>query len=165
MKMYETLMSAYGAGVGINFKFRGTVANTLDAHRLIQHFQEAKGPETADKLINCAGSKSQSFALADLFPALYSQYFENEKHPSSDETLLKAAVDAGIPETEAKAFIEDRNEGLWDTKMAIREQAGNGIDAVPHIIFEGKRRDLTFEGAKEIEEFEKGLHQIAKESK
>lgn len=96
---------------------------------------------------------------------MYSQYFENEQHPSSDETLLKAALDAGISESEAKTFIEDRNEGLMDTKMAIREQAGNGIDAVPHIIFEGKRRDLTFEGAKEIEEFEKGLHTIAKETR
>lgn len=51
--MYETLMSAYGIGVGINFKFGGMVANTIDAHRVIQHFQEEKGPETADKLINC----------------------------------------------------------------------------------------------------------------
>lgn len=95
---------------------------------------------------------------------MYSQYFENEKHPSSDETLLKAAADAGIPESEAKAFIEDRNEGLMDTKMAIREQAGNGVDAVPYIVLEGKRRDITIEGAKEVADFEKGLHQIAKES-
>lgn len=78
--------------------------------------------------------------------------------------MLKAATDAGIPEAEAKAVIEDHNEGLMDTKMAVREQAGNGVDAVPHIILEGKRRDITIEGAKEIEEFEKGLHQIAKES-
>lgn len=53
MKMYTTLMSAYGVGVGIHFKFGGTVANTLDAHRVIQHYQEEKGPETADKIINC----------------------------------------------------------------------------------------------------------------
>lgn len=96
--------------------------------------------------------------------ALYSQYFENEKHPSTDETLLKATADAGIPEAEAKAFIEDHNEGLMDTKLAIREQKGNGIDAVPYIVIEGKRRDITLEGAKEIEEYEKALHQIVKES-
>lgn len=53
MRMYETLMSAYGTSVGIKFKFHGTVANTLDSHRVIQHFQEEKGPETADKLISC----------------------------------------------------------------------------------------------------------------
>jgi predicted DsbA family dithiol-disulfide isomerase len=53
MKMYTTLMSAYGVSAGIDFKFGGTVASTLDAHRVIQHYQEEKGPETADKLINC----------------------------------------------------------------------------------------------------------------
>ena len=52
MQMYTTMMTAYGVSAGIDFKFGGTVANTLDAHRLIQHYQEAKGPETADKLIN-----------------------------------------------------------------------------------------------------------------
>lgn len=148
MKMYETLMSAYGAGVGIKFKFHGTVANTLDSHRVIQHFQEMMGPEIADKLIN----------------SLYSQYFENEKHPSSDETLLKATADAGIPEDEAKAFIKDRDEGMMDTKMAIREQKGN-TDAVPYVTIEGKRRDFTLEGAKEIEEYYKNLVQVAKESR
>lgn len=53
MKMYTTLMSAYGVSAGIEYKFGGQVANTMDAHRVIQHFQEEKGPETADKMINC----------------------------------------------------------------------------------------------------------------
>jgi len=95
---------------------------------------------------------------------LYSQYFENERHPSSDETLLKAAVEAGIPEDEAKTFIENRDEGMMDTKLAIREQKGN-TDAVPYIMIEGKRRDFTLEGAKDIEEYYKNLVQVAKESK
>jgi predicted DsbA family dithiol-disulfide isomerase len=46
-------MTAYGESAGIKFKFGGTMANTLDAHRVIQHFQEEKGCETADKIINC----------------------------------------------------------------------------------------------------------------
>jgi predicted DsbA family dithiol-disulfide isomerase len=50
--MYTTLMTAYGVSSGIDFKFGGTVANTLDAHRVIQHYQEEKGPETADNIIN-----------------------------------------------------------------------------------------------------------------
>lgn len=86
------------------------------------------------------------------FEALYSQYFENEKHPSSDETLLKATTDAGIPESEAKPFIDDKNDGMLDLKMAVQEQHHNGIDSVPYIVFEGKRRDLTLVGAKEVEE-------------
>ena len=53
MKKYTILMAAYGVGVGINFKFGGKVANTIDAHRLIQHYQEEMGPETADKIVRC----------------------------------------------------------------------------------------------------------------
>ena len=53
MRMYTTLMSAYGVSAGIDYKFGGKVANTLEAHRVIQHFQEEKGPVAADKIINC----------------------------------------------------------------------------------------------------------------
>ncbi|KAI1613085.1 thioredoxin-like protein [Exophiala viscosa] len=149
MKMYITLMTAYGKSAGINFKFGGTVSNTLDAHRVIQHFQEEKGPEVADKIIN----------------SLYSQYFEDEKNPSSLETLLQATAGAGISESEAKQVIEDKNDGLLDVKMLIREQTTDGIDSVPYVVFEGKRRDFTLVGAKEVEEYEKVLNQVVKESK
>lgn len=54
MAMYMKLMSAYGKSAGIEYKFGGTVANTLDAHRVIQHFQEVKGEECADRIVNCA---------------------------------------------------------------------------------------------------------------
>ncbi|TKA22497.1 hypothetical protein B0A50_07962 [Salinomyces thailandicus] len=148
MKMYTTLMSAYGTTEGIDYKFGGTVANTLPAHRTIQHYQEAKGSETAEKIVS----------------SLYKQYFEEERHPSSQETLLRAATEAGVPEGEAKAFLEDEDEGLMDVKMQIREQVGNGVDSVPYIVIEGKRRDLTLVGCKEVDEYVKALHQIIKES-
>jgi len=148
MKMYTTLMTAYGIGEGINFKFGGIVANTLQAHRVIQHYQEEKGPETANKIVD----------------SLYKQYFEDEKHPSSPETLLKATTDAGIAEVDAKPFIEAEEEGLMDVKMLIREQAGNAVDSVPYVVIEGKRRDFTLIGAKEVEEYVKTLKQCIKES-
>ncbi|KAK6386167.1 hypothetical protein LTS17_001742 [Exophiala oligosperma] len=148
MKMYTTLMTAYGDSAGIKFKFGGTISNTLEAHRVIQYFQEKKGLETADKIIN----------------SLYYQFFEDEKSPASDETLLKATADAGIPGDEARAVIEDKSEGLMDVKALIREQASNGIDSIPNVLFEGKKRDFTLVGAKDVEEYEKVLHQIAKES-
>ena len=53
MKKYTTVMSAYGSAIGIEFDFGGTIANTLNAHRLIQYYQEEMGPETADKIVNC----------------------------------------------------------------------------------------------------------------
>ncbi len=149
MKKYTILMSAYGVGAGIDFKFHGTVANTMDAHRLIQHYQEELGPEVADKLVN----------------SLYSQYFSQEKHPSAPDTLLAAALDAGIDREKAEAFVRDDYEGLPETKMLLREQAGNGIDAVPYVVVEGRRRDFTLEGAKEVEEYVKEFEKVVKESK
>jgi predicted DsbA family dithiol-disulfide isomerase len=173
--MYTTLMTAYGASAGISYKFGGTVANTLQAHRVIQFFQEEVGAEVADKLIN----------------SLYRQYFEEEKHPSSDETLLAACVgtppllpfshclkilvgqrrqkvnkeaEAGIPEAEAKKVFLDKDGGLRDTKMKIQEQASNGVDSVPFVVFEGKRRDITIQGANEVEDYVKALEKIVKES-
>ena len=148
-KSYTTLMSAYGVAEGINFGFEGTMANTLQAHRVIYHFQEANGPVVADKLID----------------GLYRRYFEDGKHPSSAETLLEATTEAGIPEAEAKKVIDDEDEDLMDVEMLLREQAGNGVDSVPYIVVEGKRRDFTLEGAREVDEYVKTLEQSIKESK
>lgn len=150
MEMYKTIMSSYGRACTppIDFKFGGTVANTLNAHRVIQHYQEEKGSEVARKIVD----------------SLYRQYFEEEKHPSAVDTLLKATTEAGVDDADAKKFIEDEDEGLMDVKMLVREQASNGIDAVPYIVFEGKRRDMTLQGAKEVDEYVKTMEKIAKES-
>ncbi|KAL8875169.1 MAG: hypothetical protein Q9198_006431 [Flavoplaca austrocitrina] len=114
MDKYVTLMTTYGNAAGIEFDFHGQVANTLDAHRLIQHLQEDRGPNTADKLVD----------------SLYAQYFTQRAHPSASDTLLKATDHAGIDRKTAEAFVADEHEGLLDTKMLIREQASNGVDSV-----------------------------------
>ena len=54
--------------------------------------------------------------------------------------------------------------GLQDVKMLIREQASNGVDSVPYIMIEGRRRDFTLIGAKEVAEYVKILEQVIKES-
>lgn len=148
MKTYITLMTAYGQSAGIDFKFRGTVANTFNAHRVIQHFQATKGPEVADKLVM----------------SLYRLYFEEEQHPSTTETLLAACKEAGIEEAEAKAFIENEDEELNETKLLIQEQAHNDVESVPFIVFEGKKRDIIVEGANDVSDYVKTLKQIVKES-
>ena len=114
MQKYVTLMSTYGKQVGIEFDFHGTVANTLDAHRLIQHYQEELGAEVADRIVD----------------SLYAQYFTQRAHPSAAETLTRAATDAGILKGNAEAFVNDEYEALQETKMSLREQASNGIDSV-----------------------------------
>ena len=126
MQKYITLMTTYAKEAGIGFDFHGTVANTLDAHRLIQHYQEDLGPEVADKIVN----------------SLYKQYFTQRAHPSERDTLLQAAKAAGVNETKAAAFLDDEHEGLQDTKMLLREQASNGVDSVSTIVIRLKgRRD------------------------
>lgn len=107
------------------------------------------GPETADKIVN----------------SLYKQYFEEEAHPAAPTTLLKAALDGGVERSAAEAFVGDDYEALPETKLLIREQAGNGVDSVPYIVLEGKRRDFTMEGAKEVDEYLKEFEKVVKESK
>lgn len=91
-------------------------------------------------------------------------YFEEEKHPSSKETLMKACEEAGLSEEERRQVVDDEDEGLMETKMLIREQISNGIDSVPFVVIEGKKRDITLEGAKEVDEYRKALEQVIKES-
>ncbi|KAL8791527.1 MAG: hypothetical protein Q9195_005855 [Heterodermia aff. obscurata] len=149
LQKYTALMTAYGSSAGIAFNFHGTIANTFDAHRLIQHYQEAISPETANKIVD----------------SLYSQYFELAAHPSSKETLVAAASAAGVSSHDAESFISDEYEDMVETRMLIREQASNGIDSVPYVVIEGKRRDFTLEGAKEVGEYVKVFESIAKESR
>lgn len=150
MEKYTKVMTHLGQqeAPAIPFDFNGTVANTLNAHRVIQYFQEAKGPVVTLKIVK----------------SLYRQYFTERAHPASVETLLKACADAGIEEKEAKTVVEDEDEGLMEAKMAVREQVGNGVDAVPVVMIEGKRRDFTLQGAKEVEEYVKALEQVVRES-
>lgn len=148
MTMFTTLMGQYGEAAGIHFKFGGEVADTLHAHRVIQFFQETDGPERANKIVD----------------ALYRKYFEEERNPSSEETLVAACVEAGVEEKEARRVVEDESEGLEDVKGLLRESAQNGIDSVPTIVFEGRRRDVTLVGAKEVGDYVKAMETIAKES-
>ena len=96
--------------------------------------------------------------------SLYSQYFESAAHPSSLPTLLTAALDAGASRQDAESFISDEFEGLAETRMLLREQTSNGVDSVPYIVVEGKRRDFALEGAKDVVDYIKVLENVAKES-
>lgn len=147
-QMFAQLMGQYGAACQIDFKFGGVIADTLQAHRVIQYFQEAGGPTRGNRIVD----------------ALYRMYFEEEKDPSLAETLIAACVEAGVDEGEAKRVVYDESEGLMDVKALLRESASNGIDSVPHIVFEGRRRDLTLVGAKDIGDYLKAMGTIAKES-
>jgi predicted DsbA family dithiol-disulfide isomerase len=150
MGMYVALMSSYGAEAGINFSFRGTVSNTLEAHRVIQQVQEEHGSEVAGRLVD----------------ALYRAYFEEEKPPASVETLVAACLEAGINSKDAERLAgEGQEDALRETRGLVLEQQMEGVDSVPTIRLEGRRRDITLVGAKSVDEYVKALVTIAKESR
>jgi len=74
--------------------------------------------------------------------------------------------DVGLSEELARRLVagEQREEGLAEVKMRAREVARD-VDAVPTVVIEGRRRDLTLTGAKEVADYVKALQTIIKESK
>ena len=72
--------------------------------------------------------------------SLYRQYFEERKHPSSEGRLMAACVAAGVSEDDASKLVEDETMGSRQTKAAVQEQVGNGVDSVSYVVFEGRKR-------------------------
>lgn len=132
---------------GVKLNFTGQMGNTLQAHRVIQYIQEEKGTDVANRLVE----------------GLYRRYFEEAKHPSADETLVEACVEAGVNEDEAKKLVGDKELKLRDVKARLREVAMD-CDAVPQVVVEGKRRDITLTGAKEVKDYIKAFETVIKES-
>jgi predicted DsbA family dithiol-disulfide isomerase len=151
MRAYTAVMSSYGRAVGINFKFGGQIANSLDSLRAVCWVQDIRNGGDAEQAKRVLGN-------------LYRQYFEEEKSPNDRETVLHALTDAGVPAAEAEEFLDDKSEYLAETKGQVREQELNGVDAVPFITIEGKKRDLHLEGAREVEQYVKALQTVTKES-
>lgn len=146
---YSEYMVALGRDEGVEFDFSsGAFANTFHAHRILQWVQEHRGPEMAVKALE----------------SLYRQYFCERAHPSSHDTLFKACEAAGLSDQETKKVVEDDSEEAMETKSAIQEQTGNGVDSVPYIVFEGRKRDFTLIGAKEVAAYAKTLGQVVKEA-
>jgi predicted DsbA family dithiol-disulfide isomerase len=126
MSMYMNVMNGLGREEGVWFDFGGgTVGNTLHAHRVLQCLQsDEQGEERAIRALE----------------SLYKSYFTERKHPSSEETLMTACVVAGLSEDEARKLVEDETVGSRQTKAAVQEQVGNGVDSVPYVVFEGRKR-------------------------
>lgn len=113
----------------------------------MQNIQKTTDVETTNRLVD----------------ALFRLYFAEGLHPSADETLIQACAEAGVSDDATKELVADRERGERDVKLKMRS-IGMDVDAVPVVIVEGRRRDLTLTGLKEVEEYVKALETIAKES-
>ncbi|KAF4438487.1 hypothetical protein F53441_12768 [Fusarium austroafricanum] len=146
-KLFEEHMFSLAKPLNIPIAFTGPTGNSFPAHRVIQQVQESCGADVTNKLVD----------------AVFKLYFAEGRHPGSDDMLIEACSEAGVDEKEAKALIEDKARGERETKEEIR-RIGADIDAVPTVIIEGRRRDLTLTGLKEVSEYIKAMETIAKES-
>lgn len=144
-------MAALGKDAGIAIDFgdeSALIANTFPAHRVLYVLQEEYGAEAAVKGLG----------------ALYRVYFGEGGHPSDDAALGEACRAAGLGEEEVRRVVGDGERGERGTREVLREQVGNGVDSVPYVVFEGRKRDFTLIGAKEVGEYVKIMEQVAKEA-
>ncbi|KAJ6443248.1 dsba oxidoreductase protein [Purpureocillium lavendulum] len=173
-RAYQAHMRALAEPLGLPpLRFDGPTGNTLHAHRLIQLVQgpdrDDDDDDDDDEAAAAAASKyGGPDAAARLVDGLYRRYFGEGAHPASEETLLGAlAADAGVPEAEARRLVATeggRAEGLAEVKTRARDVARD-VDAVPTVVVEGRRRDITLTGAKEVVDYVKALETVVRESK
>ncbi|KAJ4261165.1 DSBA domain-containing protein [Fusarium falciforme] len=146
-QLFQAHMLSLAEPLNVPLGFTGPTGNSFPAHRVIQQVQEVYGTDTTNKLVD----------------AIFRLYFAEGRHPGEDEMLIEACVEAGVDEKEAKSLVEDKEKGERDTKEKIRS-IGMDIDSVPTVIIEGRRRDLTLTGLKEVAEYVKAFGTITKES-
>ncbi|UNI20554.1 hypothetical protein JDV02_006632 [Purpureocillium takamizusanense] len=181
-RAHQAHMRALAERLGLPpLRFDGPTGNTLHAHRLIQLVQgssssssdsdddddtSGNGNGVSGGVSGRGGGYGGPDAAARLVDGLFRRYFAEGAHPASEETLRDALVrDAGLPEGEAARLVrDDRDEGLAELRRRAREVACD-VDGVPTVVLEGRRRDLTLTGAKEVAEYVKALQTIIKESK
>lgn len=144
---YQAYMASLFEPFGLSLRFDGTIGNTFQAHRVIQYFQEKEGSEVAGKIID----------------GVYQRYFTNAMHPAAEATLLESCIEAGVDQEEAKRVIGDESTGERAARDRLRTVAMD-VDAVPVVMVEGKRRDVTLTGAKEVADYVKALETVIKES-
>ncbi|KAH7148576.1 thioredoxin-like protein [Dactylonectria macrodidyma] len=146
-ELYQAHMIGLAEPLDAPLAFAGPTGNTLHAHRVIQLVQESGGATATNRLVD----------------ELFRLYFAEGWHPTAHDTLVTACVAAGVSEEQAKVLVTDREKGLRQVKEKIRN-VGMDTDAVPVVTVEGRRRDLTLTGLKEVKDYVKALETIIKES-
>ena len=137
-----------GAAVGFTFNMdkRSRIYNTFDAHRLL-HWAEVLDEEQ--------GTTGEN-ALA-LKHAFLKAYFTDGQDPSSHDTLVRYATEAGLDGDQAREVLAS---GRYAAEVREREQyyQQRGINSVPAIIIDDKH---LISGGQPVEVFEQALRQIA----
>lgn len=129
--------------VGLHYNMdKAVVANTSEAHRLIQH----------------AKSLGKGDAMEE---ALFRAYFVDGRNLADQRELTQIAADCGIDEVSAKAAINNM-EYAEAVQRDIYEGVQIGVRGVPFFVFDNK---YGISGAQPLEVFTRTLEQTYQASK
>lgn len=133
---------ARGAQLGFEFDMarRRRVWNTFDAHRLL-HWAAQEGPGYQRALKH----------------ALLRAYFSDGENVSDHDTLARIAASAGLDEARARAILASDAHAA-DVRERERHYTGQGINAVPSVIFDNRH---LVQGGQPVEVFEQALRQLS----
>ena len=124
--------------VGLNYQLdKVRIANTTDAHRIIQLAKQKGLDDTIEE-------------------AFFDAYFTKGADLGDHEVLVDIAVRAGISESEARQVL---NEQLLSDKISqdIYESTQIGVRGVPFFVFDNR---YGISGAQPLEVFTRTLNQV-----
>ncbi len=140
LEQNREVIRARGAELGFTFNARDRVYNTFDAHRLL----------------HWAGLQDRQTELA-LKHALLRAYFTDGHDVSSLEVLVKLAEEVGLDPSRARQIM-GADDYAEDVRALQRFYAGQGITAVPSVIFNGTH---LIQGGQPVDTFERALRKLA----
>lgn len=140
IKANHDRLARAGAAEGLDYRFdKAVVADTFDAHRLIQAAQaEGKGTAMEDRLFRA--------------------YFTEGQDISDAATLEALAGEAGLDRAKAAAVLKDRGAFADAVRADIEEAEKLGIQGVPFFVFD---RRFAVSGAQDAEVFKRALAQAS----
>ncbi|PSL43806.1 putative DsbA family dithiol-disulfide isomerase [Chitinophaga niastensis] len=129
--------------VGLTYNFdKAVIANSFDAHRLIQLAKKHQLGDAAEE-------------------RLFTAYFTEGKDMSNQQTLLELGAEIGLDKTEVAAVLQS-NDYAAAVNEDVNEAQQLGIRGVPFFVLD---RKLGVSGAQPVEAFSKALEQAFTEWK
>lgn len=124
----RTRLERVGRAYNIAFSFEGKTGNTRDSHRLI-------------RFASCDQQKT-------LVEKLFEWHFERDGDITSHDMLTRAAVAAGLQETQVRNFLLSEDGGD-EVDMFAEKSRQSGVSSVPTVYINGQR----LEGAEDVSDF------------
>jgi predicted DsbA family dithiol-disulfide isomerase len=140
-KEMNARVAAMAKEEGLDYDFdRAIVANSFDAHRLIQYAKRNDKGDLAEE-------------------SLFKAYFIDGKNTADHETLLGLGKEIGLDETELKKVLSG-NDFADEVRADVEEANEIGVRGVPFFVF---NRKYAVSGAQPSEIFLKTMQKVTEE--